>query len=549
MPRGNYDLMVLANAKDRIDAVQSTWGNTTLKSEIDRQIDESVVEQAGWNAVLGSLGYKPFPMWGEALGFNLTGTRSLSIDLVRMLAKINVSFANSTVASKLAVDQVILTNYNTLGYLVSRGWNWSATNVSQHTPDARTTPAGKGFGEGIIYPVSAADNINFANLVRDRIFLFEAAKPADPTNATQRLNSVNIIVRGYYDGSATPTYYRIDMVDGSSPLYPNSYFDIIRNHYYDIKITGINGPGYATGQEAFDNRPFNITTAINAWDERGMNNHTYDGRYQITVDFDNFTFGHTGQPQQPLKIYTDVPAGWTIEIPTANNWISVTPNTYNNSVVPFVSTTVQISCTPNDNAALGREGSFFIVAGNLRKEITVMQNGIWARSNVDASQPSGFAVNPADFGSYFQWNRRAAWNYNLQMWNTVTWGTGTWQTATWDSTTPGGTTWEAINDPCPAGWRLPTSTELQNLGTGTWTPNWNSTGVGGRVWGSGANQLFLPGGGWISGGGLNNVGGGAYWSSTPSGDMNAMYLRFSFSGADVVGFMRALGYSVRCVSE
>jgi hypothetical protein len=77
-----------------------------------------------------------------------------------------------------------------------------------------------------------------------------------------------------------------------------------------------------------------------------------------------------------LRIYTDVPQGWTIDIPTEHNWIKVNgalTASYDNSVVPFVSATIQIICDPN-NTSNPRFGSFFIVAGNLRKEIKVRQD-------------------------------------------------------------------------------------------------------------------------------------------------------------------------------
>jgi hypothetical protein len=354
---GNYDLLVLANAEDIVDAATLTVGTTTLAAVEAGLLQESITAGTGWNAVPGSTDYKPFPMWSKSENFNPSAAApsNLSIELVRMLAKINVSFGSAAVATRLEIDQITLVNYNTWGNLTSRYWGGTP-----RMPDipANATPA-LGLASGIPYTVTAADRADWGNLVRDRIFLFEAARPADPANATQRLNSVSLIIRGVYKGddpaNITPTFYRIDMVNSAG-----TYFDIVRNHFYEVIITAINGPGYVTGQQAFDNKPFNIITAIDAWNEDGMNTHKYDGRYQITVDNDEFTFSSTSSSSQPLRIYTDFPAGWTLQIPSG---ITVTPST---SGAPFTTATVNIT------AAVG--GSFFIIAGNLRKEIRVTLN-------------------------------------------------------------------------------------------------------------------------------------------------------------------------------
>jgi hypothetical protein len=125
----------------------------------------------------------------------------------------------------------------------------------------------------------------------------------------------------------------------------------------------------------------------------------------------------------------------------------------------------------------------------------------WSKSNVDATQPTGLAPTPADYGSFFQFNRNTAWNNGtaLQRWSTATWGTGIWQAGTWNNIDDTGSAWQAsANDPCPAGWRLPTQTEFQiliNSGS-VWTSVGNVTG---RCFGPGAdtdcsnaNALFFP---------------------------------------------------------
>jgi hypothetical protein len=85
----------------------------------------------------------------------------------------------------------------------------------------------------------------------------------------------------------------------------------------------------------------------------------------------------------------------------------------------------------------------------------VLINGVkWATRNVDA--PGTFAASSESAGMFYQWNRKVGWSSSDPMINS---DRGT----IWDSSTPSGTEWEKANDPCPSGWRIPTSSELSIL--------------------------------------------------------------------------------------
>ena len=173
----------------------------------------------------------------------------------------------------------------------------------------------------------------------------------------------------------------------------------------------------------------------------------------------------------------------------------------------------------------------------------VIINGIrWATRNVD--KPGTFAENQEDAGMFYQWNRETGWSNTDPMINS---DGGT----TWDSSDPTGTVWEEANDPCPTGWRVPTSEEYYSLidAGHRWT---TVNDVPGRLFGTGNNTIFLPAAGNRNGanGALENQTIASYWSSVATDPTDlAVYLLFSEASAITARWYRSTGMSVRCVAE
>ena len=130
---------------------------------------------------------------------------------------------------------------------------------------------------------------------------------------------------------------------------------------------------------------------------------------------------------------------------------------------------------------------------------------------------------------------------------------------------------KTANDPCPAGWRVPTATELQSVFNGDATSfsnntSWVSVSSGNKVrWSNGNTKgleisadggsttaLFLPAAGYrgTNSSTLNYAGTyGYYWSSTVNG--TSAYNLYFYSSLVSPGSnsTRANGFSVRCLSE
>jgi len=171
----------------------------------------------------------------------------------------------------------------------------------------------------------------------------------------------------------------------------------------------------------------------------------------------------------------------------------------------------------------------------------VLINGVrWATRNVGT--PGTFVANPEDYGEYYQWNR------------------GTSDFLLNDDYHTNATSWLPANDPSPAGYRVPTSLQIQRLVNTTYVTNeWTTyNGVYGKKFTDKTSNksIFLPAAGWRNnndsapgGVGLN----GYYWIGRQYGSNHpnaACGLHFSDAGWNsYYGYNRNYGFSIRPVAD
>ncbi len=180
---------------------------------------------------------------------------------------------------------------------------------------------------------------------------------------------------------------------------------------------------------------------------------------------------------------------------------------------------------------------------------SVSINGIvWATRNVNA--PGTFAATPESAGMFYKWGSGTGWSATNPM-------TSSPVDKKWGDVAPeNGDNWPAANDPCPAGWRVPTKEEQGTLFDDTkvtrvWT---QKSGIKGYIFTDIASNksIFLPAAGARNYQSTLIIVGvlGYYWSSSYDSSSYAWALSFSNNHAGQKSSINHKGgSSVRCVAE
>lgn len=326
------------------------------KSELLEQLNYAVGAGQTWNAVSSS-NFKTLPMWGETTEIITASTttpiQTLNVNLLRMVARIDVQLKLGATSKPFKITSVRLYNANTSGRIVPNGANLAADKKSVTAPtlpDAVT----KNANPLIYYTGSPADSL------KRTIYTFETAAPA----VTEILEATGLVIGGFYDNNtADTTYYRADFVQN------DEFIDILRNHIYLVNIVAVNGNGYDDPDIAWRSKPVNLELDVIAWDDDGGYNIAWDSQFWLSASRNHIDFYRYAECQE-MYVYTDYITGWELETPLPE-WIeSVTPAT--GRVLENEKVTVCVKDNPSTTES--RIDTIWFSAGRLRCPVVIRQS-------------------------------------------------------------------------------------------------------------------------------------------------------------------------------
>ena len=352
---GKITLAVLANLKqngisDALEMLKDKIGDSK------QEVYESLIytyPTSEWDVTQRYL-----PMHGEVTTTLASQITNLNCNIYRGVAKMGVK--NS--AGNFTLKEIYVYYVNTQGYCVAPTKVPGADD--QYTePEVPATSGQRAISERLKYTI--ADGA--AQECLNRIYVSEA------NNKTpgEGKSALKIVVGGVFTGEGLVeedgmSYYRIDMEDDETgEVAP---FDIIRNHSYVFNITAVKNPGTPTPDEALDKDVISALV-VGEWTTESMRG--IPDQYTLTTDKSVIKFdSYSDLREKTLDIWTDYSDGWEIiKINDSDDlsWLNISSKAGTSDI------TATVSISPKKiNRGISRVSRFYVMAGNIRKEITVI---------------------------------------------------------------------------------------------------------------------------------------------------------------------------------
>ncbi|MDR2912816.1 MAG: hypothetical protein LBV38_05945 [Alistipes sp.] len=387
--KGTFDVVIIANGRTQVnDAMNGTGGVTQIdeNTAIQTALDRIAVTLAATDKITGNV-IPALPMFGIVEDAVVDTGNDIEALLIRALAKVNVVLSPAVIsAGKFKIADVRLYNQSLKGWIAPQLSSWPTDNISTtawyggtSTPPRASYTAAVNPDQPIVYSGSA-DNVTDHSVLRS-IYTFEAPVGSESGRDT----NVCLVIGGYYDGSTTPSYYRVDFNN------TGTYMPLLRNHEYNVRINSVTVSGYPNPDDAFHGTPL-LETEIADWSIMPENT-IIDGQYFLTVDRDLVTIKGSGKGVVELEAATNYdlddrgfPEGLQFDeteivfVSGGDNWLTVDDVLGANG---SFNRTIGFTADANKTGA-AREAEIKLHAGNITKVITVWQlaMGVFAAPGV-----------------------------------------------------------------------------------------------------------------------------------------------------------------------
>lgn len=212
-----------------------------------------------------------------------------------------------------------------------------------------------------------------------------------------------MIIRAKYDGGPD-TYYKVEFLNNGTP----TQMALLRNHHYQVKVTAVNHEGWATEDEAINNKSENRLSVEVVDDNPPIVDMIACKDYELGVCGKQTVKGNAGKAT--ITFVTTKP-DFKYNVKWNADWI--TGYTKTKSVVlptsaehPSTGTLYTIELTLTDNCeSTAQSGIVTITSGDLSRSVEITQLGYDFRTDPNRIvQIRGLAgLSSDEQGNYFKW--------------------------------------------------------------------------------------------------------------------------------------------------
>ncbi|MCC8035057.1 MAG: BACON domain-containing protein [Rikenellaceae bacterium] len=380
-------LVLIANAKQAVEVLNLQSGAKT-RDEVLQMLEFG--RTGDWHSQMSE--FIPIPMWGEAedaLTITDNTNRIGTIILTRMISRLDVVKESTIDDDLFTLNSVHLYNRLTNGRVAPNraSTHWDDTEYKAILPTMPSADSHKVKG-----PL-AVDAVQYGTtMVMPTVYAFEAEAPDDGAAA----NATCLVIGGYFDGSGTESFYRVDFVDRDDQGNITGYKHLLRNHIYRINISDVYGSGHPTPDEAFDSKAVNMDADVKEWDEGSITDVVFDRDYMLGVSQTEYILPKNQTTGNLLIVTTDVPAGWEIaKVPADASWLDITSGTTGPA---NEKSEVYFDLEENDTGA-ERTVNLKVTAGRLSIIVKVTQ-GVNEKYSLELVDANGDPVESLLFTTY-----------------------------------------------------------------------------------------------------------------------------------------------------